>query len=356
MEGVVSPSSFWQGRRVLVTGHTGFKGGWLSLWLQALGADVTGFALRPEGQPNLFEVARVGEGMESIIGDIRNPAEVRAAFDASEPEVVFHLAAQALVRQSYAEPIDTFATNVVGTAAVLDAARRPSVQAVVSVTSDKCYENREWPWGYREDDHMGGHDPYSASKGCAELVTASFRRSFFHDPDSAWLASARAGNVIGGGDWSTDRLIPDMVRAFTAGEPVVIRNPDALRPWQHVLEPLAGYLLLGERLATHGEPMASAWNFGPADTDARPVHWVVDRMADRWGDGAAWVAQPDGGPHEAQLLKLDCSKARTQLGWTPRLGLDGALDWLVDWYRAHLDGADMRAVTLAQIERFSTLG
>lgn len=350
----MTASAFWQGKRVLVTGHTGFKGSWLCLWLQSLGADVTGLALAPASGPAMFESARVGEAMRSLIGDIRDPAAVRAAFDASDPEIVFHLAAQALVRTSYDDPVDTFATNVVGTATVLDAARRPSVRAVVSVTSDKCYENREWPRGYREDDPMGGHDPYSASKGCAELVTASFRRSFFSDSSSASVASARAGNVIGGGDWATDRLIPDMVRAFSIGEPVVIRRPDAVRPWQHVLEPLSGYLLLAERLFITGDDYAEPFNFGPLDDDARPVLSIVERMAARWGAGATWRVD-DSGPHEANMLKLDCSKARAQLGWSPRLSLDGALDWLVDWYRADLAGADMHRTTLEQIDRFQHL-
>jgi len=350
----VTASAFWQGKRVLVTGHTGFKGSWLCLWLQSLGADVTGLALAPANGPAMFESARVGESMRSLIGDIRDTVAVRAAFDASDPEVVFHLAAQALVRASYDDPVDTFATNVVGTATVLDAARRPSVRAVVSVTSDKCYENREWSRGYSEDDPMGGHDPYSASKGCAELVTASFRRSFFSDSSSASVASTRAGNVIGGGDWATDRLIPDMVRAFSIGEPVVIRRPNAVRPWPHVLEPLGGYLLLAERLFTTGDDYAEPFNFGPLDNDARPVLSIVERMAARWGAGATWRVD-DSGPHEANMLKLDCSKARAQLGWSPRLDLDGALDWLVDWYQADLAGADMRRTTLEQIERFQHL-
>jgi CDP-glucose 4,6-dehydratase len=359
VEGVVTDdlvpaAAFWRGRRVLVTGHTGFKGSWLCLWLQSLGAEVTGLSLAPATSPNLFDAARVGEGMVSLIGDIRDAGAVREAFATSRPEVVLHLAAQALVRPSYADPVDTFATNVVGTATVLDAARADGVRAVVSVTSDKCYENREQVWGYREDDPMGGHDPYSASKGCAELVTASFRRSYFSSRDGAQLASGRAGNVIGGGDWSVDRLIPDIVRAFSVGEPVVIRSPDSLRPWQHVLEPLAGYLLLAERLVVDGARFAEGWNFGPADTDARPVRWIVERMAERWGAGATWRVEPSG-LHEARLLKLDCSKAHADLGWSPRLALSDTLDWLIDWYRAHLDGADMRAVTLGQIDRFRAL-
>lgn len=353
VEGVVIDPAFWRGRRVLVTGHTGFKGGWLSLWLQQMGAEVTGLSLAPPATPNLFEVARVADGMTSVIGDIRDPGAVHDVMERAEPEVVLHLAAQALVRASYADPVDTFATNVVGTATVLAAARRQGVRAVVSVTSDKCYENREQVWGYRETDPMGGHDPYSASKGCAELVTASFRRSFFSTSGSARLASARAGNVIGGGDWSADRLVPDVVRAFSTGEPVVIRNPGAVRPWQHVLEPLSGYLVLVERLLTDGDAVADGWNFGPGDNDARTVGWVVERLAERWGAGASWRIEP-GGPHEAHRLRLDCSKASVELGWRPRLGLGECLDWVIDWYRAHAAGADMRAVTLEQIDAYAS--
>ncbi len=350
--------AFWAGKKVLVTGHTGFKGTWLSLWLERLGARVSGLSLAPHTTPSMFELTVGGDGaggapgIETTIGTINDPAVVQDAVDRADPDIVFHLAAQVLVRQSYVDPIDTFTTNVVGTANVLNAARSvDGLQAAVVVTSDKCYENQEWPWAYRESEPMGGHDPYSASKGCTELVTASMRRSFFHEPGSALVGSARAGNVIGGGDWSTDRLIPDIVRGFVAGEEVVIRMPEAIRPWQHVLEPLAGYLTLAQRLAEGDAEAAEGWNFGPAETDARPVGWIVNWMTERWGGDAHYRIER-GGPHEATYLKLDCSKAQARLGWRPRLRLDEALDWVIDWYRAQAGGADMRAVTLDQIAAY----
>jgi CDP-glucose 4,6-dehydratase len=346
----------WNGTRVLLTGHTGFKGAWLTLWLSRLGCRVTGLALPPPSTPSLFDVAEVADACDSLIGDIRDMDRVRRAFDRGRPDVVFHLAAQSLVRESYREPIHTFATNVMGTAHVLEAVRHaPSVRAVVVVTSDKCYENQEWLWPYRESDPLGGHDPYSASKGAAEIVTSSFARSFFSGGPSshaAIVASVRAGNVIGGGDWSSDRLVPDIVRAFTTGESVVVRNPQAVRPWQHVLDALQGYLTLAERLCDHGHAYAGAWNFGPADSDARPVSWVVDEMVRRWGPPAAWVDGSGPAVHEATLLRLDSSKARSRLGWSPKLDLPTALDWTVDWYRAHRDGDDMHRVTLRQVEQF----
>jgi CDP-glucose 4,6-dehydratase len=349
-------AAFWAGRRVFLTGHTGFKGGWLALWLESLGAKVSGYALAPATEPSLFEAARVASGVESVLGDIRDLPAVRAAMAAARPEVVFHLAAQPLVRLSYADPVATFSTNVLGTVHVLEAARAlPSVRSVVIVSSDKCYENREWVWPYREDEAMGGFDPYSASKGCTELVTAAYRRSFFSGEDgraAAAVGSARAGNVVGGGDWSADRLVPDIVRAATAGEVVRIRNPDAVRPWQHVLDPLAGYLRLAEKLALEGAAFASGWNFGPWDSDTRPVEWVTKTLLARWGGGARWSADAPSGAHEARLLKLDSSKARTLLGWRPALDLASALAWTVDWYQAHAAGADMRAFTLDQIRRY----
>jgi CDP-glucose 4,6-dehydratase len=349
---------FWQGKRVFVTGHTGFKGGWLSLWLQQMGARVTGYALAPSTQPNLFDVAHVGGGMHSIIADVRDFNTLRAALHDAQPDIVFHLAAQPLVRYSYANPRETYETNVMGTVNLLDALRTVAcVRAAVIVTSDKCYENREWEWGYRENEPMGGHDPYSNSKGCAELVTAAMRDSYFgaHGKRSVplSLASARAGNVIGGGDWSEDRLIPDIVRSIAAGRPVQIRNPHAIRPWQHVLEPLSGYLLLAERLHGEGAAYASAWNFGPSDDDAQTVEWIVDRLVSRWGQSARW--ERDGGehPHEATYLKLDSSKARMHLGWRPRLHLDETLSWLLDWYKAHREGLNMQTYTNDQIRRFA---
>jgi CDP-glucose 4,6-dehydratase len=352
-------SGFWRGKRVLVTGHTGFKGGWLSLWLQSLGAEVSGYALPPPTNPSLFEVASVDRGMvASHLADIRDLPSLKAALRAGRPEVVFHLAAQPLVRHSYADPVETYATNVMGTVHLLEAIRASAgVRAVVNVTTDKCYENREWVWGYREGDPLGGHDPYSSSKGCAELVTAAYRDSFFNAAEHARhgvaLATARAGNVIGGGDWAMDRLVPDMIRAFSRGEAVVIRSPQAIRPWQHVLEPLWGYLTLAERLWEHGPAFAESWNFGPNDQDARPVQWIVQRLVEQWGDGAAWQLDERPQPHEATSLKLDCSKARARLDWRPRWELGLALDRIVAWYRAYAQGEDMQALTLAQIAEFS---
>jgi CDP-glucose 4,6-dehydratase len=349
--------SFWSNRRVYLTGHTGFKGGWMALWLARMGAKVHGYALPPEGTPNLFTAARVAEAVASEFGDIRNLEALEASVRAFEPEVIFHMAAQPLVRRSYADPLGTYSTNVMGTANVLDAVRRtPSVRAVVVVTSDKCYENREWQRGYREDDRLGGHDPYSNSKACAELVTAAYRSSFFGVTKSACrevaLASARAGNVIGGGDWSEDRLIPDLVRGSLSGKPVAIRNPEATRPWQHVLEPLAGYLTLAEHLLERGGEFAKGWNFGPAEEDAWPVGRLADAMVAAWGDGAAWMQDAGEHPHEAGYLKLDTSWARALLGWRPVLPLTESLSWVVEWYKAESRGDDMHAFTLRQIAEF----
>lgn len=351
----------WRGKRVFLTGHTGFKGGWLALWLASKGAVVRGYALDPYTSPNLFDAAQLGSLIDDVRGDIRDGAQLEQALSSFAPEVVFHMAAQPLVRASYTDPIGTFETNVIGTARVLDAVRRtPSVRAVVSITTDKCYENKEWLWGYRETDPLGGYDPYSSSKACAEIVSAAYRQSYFPldrfaDHHCA-VATARAGNVIGGGDWSTDRLIPDLVRGFLAGEPALIRRPDAIRPWQHVLEPLHGYILLAESLLTQGAKHATAFNFGPFDDDARPVSWIVQKMVEFWGDGAAWRLDPEPGVHEAGYLKLDASRARGELGWQPRLRLATALEWLVEWYKAHQGGADMKALTLEQIQRYESLG
>lgn len=349
----------WAGRRVLVTGHTGFKGSWLTLWLHAMGAEVTGFALAPPTEPSLFAAARIADLIQHIEGDVRDLAAVRAAVAAARPEVIFHMAAQPLVRLSYAEPVETYATNVMGTVHVLEAARQEAkeqgaVKAIVSVTSDKCYENREWVWPYRESDPMGGHDPYSSSKGCAELVTAAWRQSFFAGDGAPLLASVRAGNVIGGGDWAVDRLVPDLVRAFEAGVAPLIRAPQSVRPWQHVLEALGGYIQIAERLLAGERTFGDGWNFGPADDDARPVSWIVERMRASWGDGTA-PALPDSGPrpHEAGLLRLDCSKARAALGWKPSLTLERTIDWIVAWHRAVAGGADARAITLAQIADYA---
>ncbi len=354
--GAVDPG-FWRERRVLLTGHTGFKGAWLALWLQSLGARVTGFSLDVPTQPSLYELARVGEGMQSIAGDIRDPRAVAAAVAEAAPEIVIHMAAQSLVRRSFADPGETYETNVMGTVNVLDAVRvgGQAVRAVVNVTSDKCYENREWEWGYRETEPMGGHDPYSSSKGAAELVTAAFRRSFFSDADGARLASARAGNVIGGGDWGEDRLVPDIMRAALAGEEVRVRNPNSIRPWQHVLNPLSGYLVLAQAL-WDSPRHACAWNFGPPEQDARPVDWIVRRACELWPTELRWALDSGPHPHEARYLKLDSSRARSRLGWRPLLGLDAAMEATVGWYRQLAAGADLRAVTLAQIDSLSSAG
>jgi CDP-glucose 4,6-dehydratase len=359
VEGVVMISrQFWAGRRVFLTGHTGFKGSWLSIWLKDLGANVTGFALPPPTTPSLFEVANVSSGMISIMGDIRDPAVLTKALCNAQPEIVIHMAAQPIVRLSYEQPVETYSTNVMGLVHLFEAVRQsPGVRAVVNVTSDKCYENREWVWGYRESEPMGGHDPYSSSKGCAELVTAAYRRSFFN-PDKysehrVALASARAGNVIGGGDWARDRLIPDILRAVEAGEPVKIRNPNAIRPWQHVLEPLSGYLTLAYKLYESGPAFAEAWNFGPAEADARPVQWIVERLTRMWGEGARWQLESQASsPHEAHHLKLDCSKARSAFGWRPLWDLEKALAKIVEWHKLSLQGGNLHAKTLAQVREY----
>lgn len=344
---------FWRGKRVFLTGHTGFKGSWLALWLHSMGAQVHGLALRPPTSPALFDEARVAELVSSNIGDVRDLAAVQRAMDASCPEIVIHMAAQALVRASYAAPSETYATNVMGTVHVLESARQVgSVRAIVNVTTDKCYENREWVWGYREDEPMGGHDPYSSSKACSELVTAAYRRSFFGGGDVA-LASARAGNVIGGGDWAADRLVPDILRAFQRGEPVLIRNPRATRPWQHVLEPLSGYLVLAQALYTQGQAFAQGWNFGPREDDAQPVVRIVEEMAHHWGDTASWRLDDTAQPHEAHHLKLDIAKARNLLDWQPRWNLMTALAQTVEWHRAWTCKADARALCLQQIELYN---
>lgn len=346
--------AFWQGKTVLVTGHSGFKGGWLSLWLSHLGARVIGYALAPPTVPSFFTAARIAECTVSLQGDIRDGERLSRALARYRPEIVLHLAAQPLVRASYRAPAETFEVNVMGTVRLLEVLRgASSVRVVVVVTSDKCYENREQSYAYREDDPMGGYDPYSSSKGCAELVVAAYRRSFYASAGVA-LASARAGNVIGGGDWAKDRLVVDVMKAFMAGEPVQLRHPQAVRPWQHVLEPLAGYLLLAERL-WEDETFAEAWNFGPPLGDAKPVAWVASALARLWGGGAAWQQSDGEHPHEARLLMLDAGKARSRLGWTPRLRLEEALAWTVAWYRAFQRGEDMRAFSEGQLKRYQAL-
>lgn len=346
-------AGFWQGKRVLVTGHTGFKGSWLVIWLKLLGADVIGYSSAALTHPNLFQTAQVSDGITSITADVTDLDALKQSFARYQPEIVFHLAAQPIVRRSYQFPVETFATNVMGTVHFLEAIRlTPSVKAGVIVTSDKCYNNREWIWGYREDEALGGHDPYSSSKGCAELVTQAYRASFFEANTSSLesaIASARAGNVIGGGDWAQDRLIPDMVRAFSQGLPVTIRHPHAIRPWQHVLEPLRGYLLLAAKLYTGGSRYAGAWNFGPDDVDTQPVSWLVEKMTSAWGEAAAWQLDCHDTPHEANYLKLDCSKAKSQLGWIPHLSLSVALDWTVKIYKSYYSGQTIRNLIEEQI-------
>ncbi len=355
--GSVDPE-FWAGKKVFLTGHTGFKGGWLSIWLTAMGARVTGYSLPPERTPALFDVLSLGSRVEkSTLADIRDLAEVSAAMRTCEPDIVIHMAAQPLVRKSYREPVETYATNVMGTVHVLQAVRHvPSVRAILVVTTDKCYENREWVWGYREDEPMGGHDPYSSSKGCAELVVAAYTNSFFppeeHHRHGVAIASARAGNVIGGGDWSEDRLIPDAIRAFESKTRLQIRNPNATRPWQHVLEPLSGYLMLGQRLFQDGVCFNGGWNLGPNDSDARSVREVVDLLAARWGQGAGWDHDGADHPHEAGFLKLDCSKARQILGWQPRWNLETAIDRIVAWHDSMRTRQDMVQVTESQIHAY----
>ena len=349
---VTAPS--WRGRTVFVTGHTGFKGSWLSLWLSSLGAKVYGYSTSPPTEPNLFSVANVGSCLtRHVIGDVRNGDSLKAAMTEAAPEVVFHLAAQPLVRRSYSEPVETYATNVMGTVNLLEAVRSmSSIAAVVNVTTDKCYENREWVWGYRESEAMGGHDPYSSSKACSELITAAYRNSFFPSGRPA-IASARAGNVIGGGDWAPDRLLPDFFRAATAGQVLDVRYPNAVRPWQHVLEPLSGYLRLAEALLGDGAAAAGAYNFGPSDAAAQPVSWLLDRLVTKV-PGTRW--QHVGGEyvHEAGYLKLDSSKARGLLDWEPRWNLMQALDATIAWHAAWREKRDMRAVCLEQIAAYQT--
>ncbi len=355
---MINPA-FWRERRVLLTGHTGFKGTWLSLWLQKLQAKLRGLALDPPSKPSFFDLVGAARGMEDLRGDIRDLAFVKTTLSEFQPEIVIHMAAQSLVRPSYADPIATYATNVMGTAHVLEAARScASPRAVLVITSDKCYENREWDRGYVETDCMGGYDPYSSSKGCAELVTAAYRQSYFHreryTEHHLALASARAGNVIGGGDWALDRLIPDAIRAFLSKRAFVVRFPEAIRPWQHVLEPLSGYLQLAQHLHEEGPPFAEAWNFGPEADAERPVRYLAERITALWGEGAQWCANPESNaPHEAHHLTLNAAKARNVLGWRPKLSLDDALALTVEWYKAFSRGRDMHEFSLGQIAAYA---
>ncbi|RJO61801.1 CDP-glucose 4,6-dehydratase [candidate division WS5 bacterium] len=357
MESVVVNKLFWKDKKVLITGHSGFKGSWLSLWLSECGSRVTGLALPPSTIPSLFEDVNVSSEITSIYGDVRDLALIKSVMNEFKPEIVFHLAAQALVKYSYNNPVETYSSNVMGTVNIMEAVRcSDSVRVLVNITSDKCYENREWAWGYREIEPMGGYDPYSSSKGCAELVTAAYRNSYFSNYNngsrSIAVATARAGNVIGGGDWSEDRLVPDIMRAFIEKRPVIIRNPDAIRPWQHVLEPLSGYLLLAEKLWVDAPRFAEAWNFGPADNDAKPVLWIVENLVRAWGDGASWQNDKTAQPHEARYLKLDCSKAVQQLGWLPRLDLASALQWTTDFYKLYKQNGNIRMLISDQIFKY----
>lgn len=352
--------SFWNNKNVLVTGHTGFKGSWLCLWLGTTGAKVTGYALDPPTKPCLFETANVGSGISSVRGDVRDYDRLRNTITEVKPEIIIHMAAQSVVRDSYENPLETYSTNVMGTVNLFEAIRNTKgVRVVVNVTSDKCYEDSGKLWGYREHEPMGGHDPYSSSKGCAELVTSAFRDSFF--PPSEYtrhgvgIASTRAGNVLGGGDWTRHQLVPDVMRAFMAGTLVSIRNPQAVRPWQFVLEPLSGYLRLAEKLWDDGARFSQGWNFGPAEDEIRRVEWIVKELSQRWGNGSSWRTDQDPHPYEAQFLKLDSSKARTELGWMPRTRLPITLDWVTEWYKAYQAGSDLRSLTLAQIDRYEHL-
>lgn len=349
----------FKNKTVLITGHTGFKGSWLSLWLHSLGAEVIGYSLEPPTYPNLFTSLNLEKTITHRIGDVRDEKNLKYIFLEYNPEFVFHMAAQSLVRRSYKEPKLTYETNVMGTVNLLEAVRETkSVKVVLNITSDKCYENKEWIYGYRETDPMGGYDPYSSSKGCAELITTAYRNSFFN-PDSfgdthhVALASARAGNVIGGGDWAPERLIPDCIRAILKKQPVLIRNPEAIRPWQHVLEPLSGYLLLAKKLCENGTGYPGGWNFGPEDYDAKPVKWLAYKLCAKWGEDASFAADNNKHPHEAHYLKLDCSRAKSELGWHPRWDLEKALGSIIEWTKAYQEGRDLTKVCLKQIDEYS---
>lgn len=344
--------SFWKNKRVFLTGHTGFKGSWLSLWLSKMDAEVKGYALAPESMPSLFIEARIEEKIESDIGDIRDLDTLKTSMREFNPDIVIHMAAQPLVRLSYKQPIETYETNVMGTVKVLEAARNcPNLKSIVSVTTDKCYENKEWIWGYRENEAMGGYDPYSSSKGCAELVTSAYRRSFMQERGIG-LATARAGNVIGGGDWSEDRLIPDILRAFEHNQSVVVRNPKSTRPWQHVLEPLSGYLTLAQKLYESPQDYAEGWNFGPKEEDTKPVGWILDTMVKIWQGNASWQLDKKVHPHEAGFLTLDISKAKSRLLWQPTWCLDGTLTKIVQWHQAWMNKKDMQELCLKEINDY----
>jgi CDP-glucose 4,6-dehydratase len=349
-------SDFWRSKRVFLTGHTGFKGSWMSIWLESMGAVVKGYSLEPNTKPNLFHKANIAKIMKSEIGDIRNLSQLSKSILDFNPDILIHMAAQPLVRNSYLDPVNTYTTNVIGTVNVLEASRKCNkLKSIISVTTDKCYENKEWDKGYKESDPMGGHDPYSSSKGCAELVTSAYRRSFFNLEESASLASARAGNVIGGGDWSNDRLIPDVLNAFEKSEPVIIRNPLSTRPWQHVLEPISGYLVLAQNLYNHGDEFSGGWNFGPKEEGCKPVNWILDQMISHWGGEASWNLDKNNNPHEAGFLKLDCTKSYNQLNWESKLDLIEALKLTIDWHKNYLLEKDCYDLCLNQIKQYTSL-
>jgi len=348
---------FWKDKKVLITGHTGFKGSWLSLMLHQLGANVFGYALEPPTEPSLYKICAIDSFIKSTIADIRDYQTLYQTIDKVKPEIIIHMAAQALVRESYKNPVETYQINVMGTVLLLEAVRQIGcVKALVNVTTDKCYENKEWLWAYRENEPMGGYDPYSNSKACSELLTSSYRNSFFssetYSQHGLALASARAGNVIGGGDWATDRLIPDILNAISLGKKVKIRSPYAIRPWQHVLEPLSGYITLAEKLYTEGPKFAESWNFGPVDEDAKPVEWIVQKLCTKWGNNASYEIDKSPQPHEANYLKLDCSKAKTLLGWNQTWDIETTLKKIIDWNKSYLRNDDMKQVCVSQIEEF----
>ncbi|MDQ0903910.1 CDP-glucose 4,6-dehydratase [Paenibacillus sp. V4I7] len=349
--------NFWKNKRVFVTGHTGFKGSWLSLWLNSMGANITGYALNPPTKPSLYEICEIDQLVNSNIGDVRDYQSLYNAMSEAQPEIVIHMAAQPLVRDSYKNPVDTYSINVMGTVNLLESIRNcKSVRAVVNVTTDKCYENKEWPWGYRENEPLGGYDPYSNSKACSELVTSSYRNSFFNPKDyekhGVGIASARAGNVIGGGDWAADRLIPDCIRSLLNNQPIIIRNPHAIRPWQHVLEPLSGYLLLAQRLYEDGASFSEGWNFGPNDEDAKSVEWIVSKMCTIWGNNSSFSIDEGNHPHEAHYLKLDCSKAKTILGWYPKWNLEQTLKKVISWVEVYKNEDNLMETCLKQIDEY----
>jgi len=349
---------FWNKRKVFITGHTGFKGSWLCLWLHSLKADITGYALQPPTIPNLFETCRIDKFVHSIIADIRHENKIKEAIKSVNPEIVIHMAAQSLVQESYNHPKETFDVNVMGTVNLLEAVRScKNTKVVINVTSDKCYENREWIWGYRENEPLGGYDPYSSSKACSEIVTAAYRNSFFHPNNyrlhGVGICSARAGNVIGGGDWAADRIVPDCVTALQSGRKIKIRNPHAVRPWQHVLEPLCGYLMLAEKIFAEGPEHSKAWNFGPDDNNVRTVEYLVKTFCDKWGPSASYEIQKNEYPHEAQLLKLDCSMAKSKLGWIPKWDLEEVIDKIVMWTKRYAAGENMVDECIGQIDDYS---